>query len=276
MTAIAIWCNHEIHDNPALWIAADSRVSDTNYTLIEDAAKVFSLPVVCRASSEGGFFSNIYYAHTLGYCFAGSTLMGQNAFLGLTPLLSNLVSQTSYIPSLSDIAQHVLSFLSHTFDDYKQRVGLNAVFEVAIFGHCHRENELSAFHFIPEEVNGIIQMTLSVHKGMKDKEFVYLGGDKKAMHSDITNAFAGDPIPGRPLSRIPRYIIQDRIDDDACVNIGGDIQLGIADKFGFRPFTLCKPRVRGQSAAYMSYLGRELTADIARVGEAMVGMPGMV
>ena len=237
---------------------------------------MFSLPVVCRKPNKDGFFSNIYYAHTFGYCFAGSTLMGQNAFLGLTPLLSNLISQTSYIPSLSDIAQHMLSFLSHTFDDYKQRVGQNAVFEAAVFGYCHREKELSAFHFVPKEVNDIIQMTLVVHKGMKDREFVYLGDDKKTMCFDITNAFAGNSIPGRPLSRIPRYIIQDRIDDDARVNIGGDIQLGIADKFGFRPFTLCKPRVRGQPAAYMSYLGRELTADIARVGEAMVGMPGMV
>ena len=201
--------------------------------------------------------------------------MGQNAFLGLTPLLSNLISQTSYIPSLSDIAQHVLSFLSHTFDDYKQLVGQTAVFEVAIFGYCPKENELSAFHFTPKEVDGIIQMTLAAHKGMKDKEFVYLGDDKKTMCLDIAAAFAGDSIPGRPLSRMPRYIIQNRIDDDAYVSIGGDIQLGIADKFGFRPLTLCKPRVRGQPAAYMSYLGRELTADIAYVGEAMVGMPGM-
>lgn len=276
MTAIAVWCNYEVRDNPALWIAADSRVSSDHGTLIEDAAKVFSLPIVCRKPRDDGFFSDVYYTHTLGYCFAGSTLMGQNAFLGLTPLLSNLISPTSYIPSLSDIAQHVLAFLSRSFDDYKQRVAQRAVFEAVIFGYCHRKSALSAFHFFPKEIDGTVKMTVTPLEGMKDREFVYLGDNKQTMRGLIERAFMGTSIPGRPLSRIPRYVIQDSIDQASCASIGGDIQLGIADKFGFRPLTLCKPRVRGQSAAYKSYLGRELTSDIAHVGEALVGMDGIV
>jgi hypothetical protein len=58
-------------------------------------------------------------------------------------------------------------------------------------------------------------------------------------------------------------------------NIGGDLQLGIADRFGFRPLTLCKPRVNGQPTAYLSYLGRELTPNITYVGEARVGGPAI-
>lgn len=276
MTAIAVWCNYEIPDNPALWIAADSRVSSAHGTLIEDAAKVFSLPIVCRDPGGDGFFSEVYYFHTIGYCFAGSTLMGQNAVLGLTPLLSNLISPTSYIPSLSDIAQHVHAFLSRTFDDYKQRVGEGAFFEAVIFGYCHKEFELSAFHFLPRAIDGTLQITVTSLEGMKDREFVYLGDDRQSMRGLIEGAFKGASVPGRPLSRIPRYVIQDRIDDSSCASIGGDIQLGIADRFGFRPLTVCKPRVPGQPEAYMSYLGRELTADIAQVGEAFVGMDGIV
>jgi len=202
--------------------------------------------------------------------------MGQNAYLALTPLLSNLISPSSYVPSLADIAQHVLAYLSLTYDDYKVRVGSTAMFEVALFGYCHRTDRLSVFHLTPTLIDGIYKMTCKSHQNMKDKEFVYLGDEKNQMYSSITTAFSGSSVPGRPLSRIPRYIIQDQIDDESCKTIGGDIQLGVADKYGFRPFTICKPRVNRQPEAYLSYLGRELTADIAHVGEAAVGGPGMV
>lgn len=278
MTAIAIWCDHEASDNAMLWVAADSRVSGTNGTiLIEDGAKIFGLPIVCRSPGDDGFFSHIYHEHTYGYCFAGSTLMGQNAFLSIMPLLSNLISPDSYIPSLSDIAQHALALFSRSFDEYKQRVGQNAVFEAAIFGYCHREQNLSAFHFSPEiGDDGIARIMLTPHQGMKDKQFIYLGDDKAVMCSLIEEAFSRESIPGRPVSRIPRYIIQDKIDDGSCGSIGGDIQLARADRFGFIPLTLCKPRWPGQPDAYMSYLGRELTPDIAWVGQAGVGMIGVV
>jgi hypothetical protein len=79
MTAIAIWCNHERSENPGLWIAADSRVSASGSALIDDAAKVFALPIVCRSADADGLFTERYYDHTYGYCFAGDTLLCQNA-----------------------------------------------------------------------------------------------------------------------------------------------------------------------------------------------------
>ncbi len=277
MTAIAIWCNQENDSTPSLWVAADSRVTSPNRAiLVEDAAKVIGLPIVCRSPGPTGFFSNIYYEHTIGYCFAGSTLMGQNSYLGFAPMLSNLISPTGYVPSMADIARHVLALLRLTFDEYKFRVGQGAVFEAAIFGFCHRNNKLSTYHFHPEMIDGTVQLTSTAYEGMRANEFAYLGDEGESMRANIARAFAGEATPGRPLSRAPRYVIQDRIDDETSESIGGDIQLGIADRFGFRPLTLCKPRAHGQSAAYMSYLGRELTDDIGYVGEAMVAITGMI
>ena len=105
------------------------------------------------------------------------------------------------------------------------------------------------------------------------------------MRSQIGAALAADPDPlaafaaassGRRLSRIPRYVIQDKINDEAFPTIGGDLQLGIADKYGFRAFALCKPVVTGQPPALISYLGRELTTDLMHVGRALVGSQAMV
>jgi hypothetical protein len=284
MTAIAIWCNHEVPDNPGLWIAADSRVSTScGPALINDAAKVFALPIVCRSPGENGLMTEVYYDHTYGYCFAGDTLLGQNAYLALVPLLSNLVSSTSYIPSLAEVAGYVHAWLRRTFDSCRESRGDRSLFEVALFGHCRTTDSLSAFHFMPKLVNGVFEMTCEPHENMQEKQFLYLGDQKEHMHSQIAEALAVDPdalaaftaaSAGRPLSRIPRYVIQDHINHESFPTIGGDLQLGIADKFGFRGFALCKPGRTGQ--AIISYLGRELAPDLQYVGGALVGSQAMV
>jgi len=283
MTAIAIWCNHEIEENPGLWIAADSLVSTSaGSKLINDGAKVFALPIVCRSAGKNGFFTERYYEHTYGYCFAGDTLLGQNAYLSLVPLLSNLFSSTSYIPSSADVARYVHAYLSHTYDDCKAERAENSVFEAALFGHCSITNTLAAYHFFPENENGVFEVTCKLYDNMQEREFLYLGDSKVHMSSQIKAALAAEPTPmaewearskGRRLSRIPRYIIQDHVNDEYFPTIGGSLQLGIADRFGFRAFPLCKPGVNGQ--AIISYLGRELTQDLQYVGRALVGGEGM-
>jgi hypothetical protein len=157
------------------------------------------------------------------------------------------------------------------------------MFEVALFGHCLISDELSAFHFKPEREKGVFEIACQPHEGMQDKQFLYLGDQREHMHSKIEEALATDPDPlaafvsassGRPLSRIPRYVIQDHIDDESFPTIGGDLQLGIADKLGFRGLALCKPGGSGQ--AVISYLGRNLTDDLQYVGRALVGSQAIV
>ena len=278
MTAIAIWCNHEIAENPGLWIAADTRVSTSSGSLIDDATKFFALPVVCRSPGENGLFTERYYDHTYGYCFAGDTLLGQNAYLSLAPLLSNLFSSARYIPSLDDVARYIHSYLSLTFDACKLHRAEHSIFEVALFGHCPRTNSLSAYHFIPTFEQEVVKMTFQLHENMQQNDFLYLGDEKSRISSKIRTALKADSSPkagfiahsaGRRLSRIPRYVIQDLINDDTIPTIGGDLQLGIADKFGFRALPLCKPSTSG--LAIISYLGRELTPDLQYVGTALVG-----
>lgn len=267
MTAIAIWRNDEVVRNPSLWAAADSRVSGMDGNLIiADAVKILSLPIVCRRPDPNGFFSEAYFVHTLGYCFAGSTLMGQNAYLGLVPLLSNLISPTSYIPSIEDIAYQILAYLKLTFEDYGPIAAKQSLFEVAVFGYCHRARQLEIFHFRPERVQNVYEVGLKAHRNLHAHDFVYLGNDSAALREEIANAFNGEALPGRPISRAPRFVIQDRITSDESPTIGGDLQLAIADRFGLRPFAIGRPR------AAASYLGRELTDDLTTVGEARASL----
>jgi hypothetical protein len=278
MTAIAIWLNNEDPESPALWVASDSRVSrDQNQTLIDDAAKVFALPVVCRFPGESGFFTQLGYFHTYGYCFAGSTLLGQNTFLALMPLLSNLAATQGHAPLMADVAGFILNYLGRAFDDYKAIACENSAIEVALFGWCHSTQKQHIFHFFPDkDENGVYVLRCTDHVDLNEKSFLYLGDHKSDMMQKLQKAFDGDCEPGRPLSRIPRYVIEEHIHNDEYKAIGGDLQLGIADRFGFRPFSICKPRVHGEPEAYLSYLGYELHKDIQSVGDAFVNLPGMV
>lgn len=277
MTAIAIWFNNESQEHPTLWVAADSRISasQTGRVLLEDGAKIFPLQIVCREPGADGFFSKVSYFHSIGFCFAGNTLMGQNAYLSLAPLLSNLISPTGYAPSMADIALYVHTYLQRTFDDYKSRVGEHAIFEAALFGYCHSIKGLAIIHFRPQMSDGMCVLGASTKNGMRTGEFQYLGDKKDLMTKRLSEALSGMSSPGRPISRMPRYVIQDCIDDESLPSIGGDLQLGIASSFGFQPLALCKPRIVGQPEAFLSYLGRELTTELLHVGEARVGFPAL-
>lgn len=276
MTAIAIWCNKEIEGNPGLWIVADSRITSVeSFVLLEDASKIFPLPVICRGPDSNGFFSQITHTQTYGYCFAGSTLMGQNSYLAIAPLLSSLISTATHFPAMTDIADFVLKHLEQTHSEYRVRAGPNSMFEAVLFGWCPMKHQLSTFHFFPKFNGEVYSMTCDPHENMQKHDFLYLGDEKDSLRKRITEAFNCQEIPGRPVSRIPRYVIQDCVDDEDFPTIGGDIQLGIASKFGFEPLLLCKPKVQGQPDAFMSYLGRELTAELTTVGQARVGTPGI-
>jgi hypothetical protein len=277
MTAIAIWFNNENPENPSLWLASDSRVSNKDSTLIDDAAKVFVLPVVCRFRGEDGFFSQIGYFHSYGYCFAGSTLLGQNTFLALMPLLSNLATDQPYTPQMADVAHFIWEYLGRAFDDYKGIACENSAVEVALFGWCHVTQKQHIFHYYPDKDDkGCYVLQYRDYTDLNEKSFVYLGDDRNNMTQKIQKALDGDSEPGRPLSRIPRYIIEEHIQNSEYKTIGGHLQLGIADQFGFRPFSICRPKVLGKPEAYLSYLGYELHQDINNVGRAIVNLPGIV
>jgi hypothetical protein len=275
MTAIAIWRTDEDPDTPLLWVAADSLISQSSMPLLHDASKVFQLSVTCQSPGAHGFFTETYHTHSYGYCFAGSTLLGQNTYLAVAPLLANLASPTQYVPSLKDVADYVGRYVRSSFDEFKIIAGTGAFFEIAIFGFCPQTRMLSAYRFFPQKINDVYSITCEMHQNMEDKDFIYLGDQKERLTAAISAAFIATSLPGRPSTRAPRYIIEDHIENDLFPSIGGDLQLGIADARGFRGLLLCKPRVKGRPEAYFSYLGRELTDDLRFVGQAIVGSTAM-
>jgi len=104
MTLGAVWCSYETPEAPALWMASDSRISADEGRLIDEGVKVFEIPVVCRGAGPAGFFDQIYLEGTIGLTCAGGTLVFQNVYGTLVPMLGNLISPQRAVPSVEDIA----------------------------------------------------------------------------------------------------------------------------------------------------------------------------
>lgn len=272
MTAIAIWCAHDNSQKAtSLWVAADSRIF-TEKGDKEDGAKIFSLPVVCRLADEKGFLHNEIYRHSFGYCFAGSTLMGQNSFLAMLPLLSNLACHKPYVPSLREVAMWVWTFFNRSQYDFGQKSGNFLAFEAAIFGYCHQEKCLAAYRFFPEFEQERLIVKYEHFRDLPEGEFVYLGDDRDNMRGNIRSAFT-NKIPGdRNWRDAPRHVISDAINAGSHPSIGGDLQLGYADSSGFHPLAVYRPEKLGEPKAYRSFLGYRLTPEISTLGSALVCM----
>lgn len=271
MTAIAIWRNTELPNNPSLWAVADSLVSQGPMPLIGDAAKLFSLPVVCRIPGPDGFFSQICFEHSYGYAFAGSTLVGQNTYLSLIPLLTNLVYPKHYAPTLMDVAAYVTNYFAAIFDDLRISMGANAIFDVAIFGWCPVRHALEIYRIKPTMVGtGVYEIKMEFID-FTEEQFVYLGDSSTQISELISAAIAAEGTE----TRRPKTIIESCISSEDYPTIGGDVQVAIADKFGFKPYVVYRPSIQPPGGVSMIYLGREIKDQFRHLGSAFVSLPAL-
>lgn len=275
MTAIAIWLNEEVDGHPALDVAADSLVIGNRSTqLINDASKIFPLRVECRVPSANGIFSELSSSCVYGYAFAGSTLLGQNSYLSLAPLVGSFISTEPYSPSLEDVSEYVLRYLRIVYDESKIR-GQSASFEVALFGYCPIQRRMEVHHFFPVPGRDTgPEMQRTMHQDLKSGECIYLGSYKDEFWQALSVASHGPSAPGRPISRAPKHVIEDFIADEDYPEIGGDLQLWSARSFGLYPYLLVRPTVVGSPQASFTYLGRRLDGSLLHLGPAYLGMLG--
>ena len=71
-------------------------------------------------------------------------------------------------------------------------------------------------------------------------------------------------------------VIEGEVGNPTNESIGGHVQLGICNSGGFQVYSLCRPFKEGSPAAYLSYLGLNVSSDFSVIGNCLIGMPGMV
>lgn len=135
MTLVATWFNLEQQHRgiTSIWSVADTQISSIerhlqrNLTL--EGAKVFEVPVVCKKPSHP---NEEYFRKSIGFAYAGNSLIGQNVHALLSTFLSNLtsfggrMSKPDY-KSIVEKARRIVLAYSRSIQD---------VVEVAIFGIC--------------------------------------------------------------------------------------------------------------------------------------------
>ncbi len=276
MTAIAIWLNEEAENVLTLNVAADSLVTSLRSSpLINDASKIFPLRVACRTPNSDGAFPPACSSNIYGYAFAGSTLLGQNSYLSLAPLVGSFVSIKPYTPSLEEISGYVLTYLHGVYEEARIR-GQAALFEVALFGFCPIKRRMEVHHFCPQQnCDTGFEMQRTMYQDLKLAQCVYLGSYKGEFTQALSVACNGPSAPGRPISRAPKLVIEDFIKNEDYPEIGGDLQLWSVNAVGVYPYLRMRPVTAGKPPAKFTYLGRTLDDSLLRLGPAYVGMPGV-
>ncbi|AFK62773.1 hypothetical protein TKWG_13245 [Advenella kashmirensis WT001] len=275
MTAIYIWPEFEGSEIVRLQAAGDSGISTGNTLSMGSGVKILTLPVICRAPGPDGFFTFPYYEHTVALAFAGSTLIAQNVYLEVMPLITNLISLNKTVPSLSEIATYIGTFVKKTWNEYGYVQGKG--FEIAIFGYCHVEKKFSValFSTISTETDGM-QFHTEVLNDLKAGTYIYLGSKKSEMHELLLNEISKSRA-GSPTERAPRRAIKAAIDSEDFPEISGGLQLGYATCFGYRAQLVCEPVEFGKPECQYRYLNSVMTPEFLSINENIwIGTEGTI
>jgi len=272
VTTIACWFNRE-SPHHSVWVYGDSKISKGTSTLLESGAKIFSVPMTCFAQGESGFFDNPVCQTNIGLAYAGSSLVGLNLNAALATCLSRL-NYVSSLPSLNDVAAFAHRLLNLYVSQLAISSGGGAACEIALVGGCPVEGQIKIFYLYPETGDsGFSYVTESYSDQIVKDEFVLLlGADKERIARRIDEEREGQ---GVCWWRTPKRVIDSEVSDPLHESIGGHAQLGICTQTGFDVYSLCRPREPGKPAAYLNYLGFDVSHDIGVIGGCHIGMPGM-
>jgi hypothetical protein len=274
MTTIACWFNKE-SEHTSIWVCGDSKVSSSNSsTLIESSPKIFALPVRCFVPGKEGFFDLPNFNGTIGVAYAGNSLIGLTLNSALATCLGHLISYESP-PALDDIAKFTLEMLHMYVRELGATSGDRALCEVAIVGYCLAEGQHKMYHLSPIIQTGELKYQLNSYSANQADDFVLLLGADKERIKEAINELR-QPID-KDISwwRAPKSVISTEVKNPNHPTIGGHLQMGIGNALGFQVYSVCQPYGVGP-AAYLSYLGLNVSSSFGQIGVCKIGMPGMV
>lgn len=237
MTIVAVWLTNHTHDQSLLECIADSRVTDedSNHTisqLLNNSAKIFSIPVVARCPGETGEYDTQYYVDSFGLAFSGSSLIGLNLASTISSLTSQLVGRTrEAIPSFQDIADFAVRITRKYVDAIGQLQGRVPPFKGAIFGWCHGDSKFKLLSFGPVSTTSPDVFTVLVDLTVPDS--VFLMGNHTEEIADRIREFQQRFQPSAARDVVPQNIIWGLIYDRIFEDIGGELQHGRGSSKGF-------------------------------------------
>ncbi|MEO3404146.1 hypothetical protein AAFN85_09595 [Mucilaginibacter sp. CAU 1740] len=272
MTLVATWVNLEPGIAPSIWTAADTKISDGKETIMLEGSKVFELPLSCRTLG-GSSYGNVYYKTSLGFSYAGSSMIGLNTYATLCSVLSNLGSGPPNLPdhiSIVNKAKDILKVYTISVQSYA---------EISIWGFCPITH-LPFIGVVSAVKTTEVVYTVEIKYGYEDQLYCSLiGSHKSEVNSEIAARCAMlANSKSHDYWRTPIKVLRDVIKQNSYEEIGGNIQLAIIPSNGsFNHFAMSVP-VEGISPRThtQKYRNIDQLEEIGRwVGNCLIAIPAL-
>ncbi|MBK1989364.1 hypothetical protein A0J48_017795 [Sphaerospermopsis aphanizomenoides BCCUSP55] len=278
MTTVVCWLNKERGVNQ-IWAVSDTRISKqnsylsgNNYSILLDSgAKLFPLYIKCRNISD--FDDRIYFDHSLGMAYSGSSLIGLNLYATLVYLLQNCASfNEGEVPSILDIANFVASLLKRMTTEVGIINPTGAICELAIFGFCHVSSEFKIIHLYPDTKNSTLDIVVKEENTSDDSNLLLLGDKREQIRQLIEKKRAEYVEKDFLWWHSPIEVIRNIVEEAKFDTIGGSIQRCIAAESEFKIYADAFSRKEGVQEETMLYqnIGNK---EMVNIGNCFIAVP---
>lgn len=232
MTAIIAW-RSPAGRREAVHVVGDSRVTEipTNYVWLDDAVKILPLSIQasCTDLSVARGVSP-YYTHTIGYAFAGSSLIGLNTYAQLATGLASLIGlnpdATPPLEACARLGAELLVSACATWNERHERKGRCTAL---VFGYCHVVERPQVFLL---HAGGIDEVSIQ-----NPRTFAHIGQAQEEIETRIVEVRSlYDEHDGRWWSA-PKKVLEEFIDNEQFPGIGGSVTMAIGSADGVDLFS---------------------------------------
>jgi hypothetical protein len=274
VTIGAVWANYELAARPGLWMASDSRISDGGGRLIDEGIKLYELPMVCSKPDEQGFFTVPFHATSFGMVCAGGSLVYQQVYGAMVPILTTLISDGTQIPTVAAVATLAGELTTRYVRSLGHRRRDAHRVELIVGGHTIGLAPPQAFA-LRARLDDDDMVAFSPEELPLEDGQVHFIGDHLAEASSLLSRFQARDEPGAPRQRAALNVIRVLIDDPSAETTGGEVQIGHAIAAAFRRVATIVPD-RGNEPRALRLLNAIDVDDLPPVGPCAIGLGGMV
>jgi len=287
MTAILCWINRECN-NEMLWAAADSRISNPNQNsgvspLTDNCPKLFSIPILAGDKHE----SPKQQLYTVGFAYAGSTLIGLATKEIVARILGNLIESNFVdklgnlvkaetipvpfkIPSLLEVANLVSKIGGRYLMEMGQYYTNLAIAEFSVFGYCLRSASYLAYKITRQSHNNCAFEVSRIQ--ILNGEILQLGDNQKIIKDRIAAIRSKLDNNLSEWHRAPIKALSEAINEkEQSSSIGGYTQITICTPVGITEFQMFKEKDQKPS-----FFGFDIENDLGSLGGFVIDLPGMV
>lgn len=251
------------------WLVSDSRLTTNSMRgtqrLSDRAAKILEVPAVLFQQKGNHHLGVAVKITTLGFAYAGSSLVALQAYAAVLPLWTRLQSSVSEeLPSVEQFAQHLAKFVQAYSSE------TSSACECVLIGSDAATKTLDGWVISAKGVGS--EMETSVYRIESPEEIHFFGSGTAEARERIELLRGG--ASSANWGREPLKLIRNILSQDNQIDVGGGVQLGFLTSDGFELTYDVQPQVVGYPIPKMSYRGFDLH-DVGSVGNCFSILRGI-